>query len=96
VQNIKTGEEWPLTDDLSHDQQETWAIFGVYPNFAWTPDSQHIVYYAKGKIKKIEIVKGPSSRLYGSEAMAGVINIITDANSKIPLQAALRWWRHRW
>jgi outer membrane receptor for ferrienterochelin and colicins len=31
-----------------------------------------------GNIKKIEIVKGPSSSLYGSEALAGVINIITD------------------
>ena len=31
-----------------------------------------------GNIKKIEIVKGPSSSLYGSEAMAGVINIITE------------------
>ncbi len=30
-----------------------------------------------GNIQKIEIVKGPSSSLYGSEAMAGVINIIT-------------------
>jgi len=29
-------------------------------------------------INKIEIVKGPSSSLYGSEAMAGVINILTD------------------
>jgi len=28
-------------------------------------------------VEKIEIVKGPSSSLYGSEAMAGVINIIT-------------------
>ena len=28
-------------------------------------------------VDKIEIVKGPSSSLYGSEAMAGVINIIT-------------------
>jgi len=31
-----------------------------------------------GNIRKIEIVKGPSSGLYGSEALAGVINIITD------------------
>ncbi|MFA9205189.1 MAG: TonB-dependent receptor plug domain-containing protein [Burkholderiaceae bacterium] len=45
---------------------------------------------ALGNIKKIEIVKGPSSSLYGSEAMAGVINIITDATSKIPLEASLR------
>jgi len=31
-----------------------------------------------GNIKQIEIVKGASSSLYGSEALAGVINIITD------------------
>ncbi len=31
-----------------------------------------------GNIKQIEIVKGPSSSLYGSDALAGVINIITD------------------
>ncbi|TDQ12082.1 amidohydrolase family protein [Pedobacter metabolipauper] len=55
VQELSTGEEWPLTDDLSHDQQETWAIFGVYPNFAWTPDAKNIIFYAKGKIKKIEL-----------------------------------------
>ncbi|MCV6628862.1 MAG: TonB-dependent receptor [Flavobacteriaceae bacterium] len=31
-----------------------------------------------GNIKQLEIVKGASSSLYGSEAMAGVINIITE------------------
>lgn len=55
IQNLKTGEEWPIYDDLSKDQQETWAIFGVYPNFAWTPDSKKIIFYAKGKIKQIEL-----------------------------------------
>lgn len=29
-------------------------------------------------IKQIEVVKGPSSSLYGSEALRGVINIITE------------------
>ncbi len=33
---------------------------------------------AVGNIKQIEVVKGPSSALYGSEALGGVINIITD------------------
>ena len=33
---------------------------------------------AIGNIKKIEIVKGPSSSLYGSDALGGVINIITE------------------
>lgn len=31
-----------------------------------------------GNIKQIEVVKGPSSSLYGSEALGGVINIITE------------------
>lgn len=46
---------------------------------------------ALGNIKKIEIVKGPSSSLYGSEAMAGVINIITDASTGSPLTMGLRY-----
>ncbi|MBX2956213.1 MAG: TonB-dependent receptor [Cyclobacteriaceae bacterium] len=33
---------------------------------------------AVGNIRQIEIMKGPSSSLYGSEALAGVINIITE------------------
>ena len=37
---------------------------------------------AVGNIKQIEIVKGPSSSLYGSEALAGVINIITESPNK--------------
>ncbi|MGB5820247.1 MAG: TonB-dependent receptor [Saonia sp.] len=34
---------------------------------------------AVGNIKQVEVVKGPSSSLYGSEALGGVINIITNA-----------------
>ena len=33
---------------------------------------------AIGNIKQVEIIKGPSSSLYGSDALAGVINIITE------------------
>jgi imidazolonepropionase-like amidohydrolase/Tol biopolymer transport system component len=55
LKNLDTEEEWPVYDGLSKDQQETWAIFGVYPNFAWTPDSKNIVFYAKGKIWNLDI-----------------------------------------
>lgn len=55
LQNLATGEEWPVYDELSHDQQETWAIFGTYPNFAWTPDSKNLIFYAKGKIWNLDI-----------------------------------------
>jgi len=43
------------------------------------------------RIKKIEIAKGPSSSLYGSEAMAGVINIITDKASQNTVNAGIRY-----
>ncbi len=38
-------------------------------------------------IEQIEIVKGPASSLYGSEAVGGLINIITKKNSSAPLLA---------
>lgn len=44
-----------------------------------------------GNIKKIEIVKGPSSSLYGSEALAGVINIITDKSYDKKLNLSARY-----
>jgi outer membrane receptor for ferrienterochelin and colicins len=36
-------------------------------------------------IERIEVLKGPASTLYGSEAVAGVINIITKSPQKSPL-----------
>ncbi len=56
VQNLNTGEEYPVYNDLSKDQQEAWAIFGVYPNFNWLPDNRTLVFYAKGKIRKVDII----------------------------------------
>lgn len=46
---------------------------------------------AVSNIKKIEIIKGPSSSLYGSEALAGVINIITDKSYQRKFNAGLRY-----
>lgn len=46
---------------------------------------------AVGNIKRIEIVKGPSSSLYGSEALAGVINIITQNPERANADLSLRY-----
>ena len=56
IQDLQTGEEWSVYDNLTHDMQEAWAIFGPYPNFAWTPDSKNIIFYAQGKFKKLEVL----------------------------------------
>jgi outer membrane receptor for ferrienterochelin and colicins len=64
---------------------------------------------AVGNIKQIEIVKGPSSSLYGSEALAGVVNIITEnptanraafsarygTNRTVDLTSNLQWKKER-
>ncbi len=55
-----TGAQRPLFDGLSHDQQEAWAIFGVYPAFDWTPDGRAIVAWAGGKIRRIDAATGAS------------------------------------
>jgi imidazolonepropionase-like amidohydrolase/Tol biopolymer transport system component len=55
LRNIETSEEFPIWDQLDKDAQEAWAIFGLYPNFSWTPDNKFIVISAKGKIWKVNI-----------------------------------------
>ncbi len=39
-------------------------------------------------IERVEIVKGPASTLYGSEAVGGVINVITKTPEKAPIVGA--------
>ncbi len=58
VQDLDSGKVRPLWDGLSHDLQEAWAIFGPYANFAWTPDSKHIVIWAKGKLWRVDAATG--------------------------------------
>ena len=54
IRDIETGEERRIYDDLDRDVQETWAVTGVYPNMDWTPDSRSIVFWAGGKIRRID------------------------------------------
>ena len=58
VYDLDTGVASPVFDGLEFDQQDVWAIFGTYPNFAWTPDDSHVVLWAEGKIQKIDVESG--------------------------------------
>lgn len=61
LHDLETGEERQLTADLERDMQETWAVHGVYPNMAWTPDNSAIVYWAAGTLHRIDIASGEVS-----------------------------------
>ncbi len=54
VKDMATGEERMIYGDLDRDVQETWAVTGVYPNMDWTPDSKSILFWAGGKIRRID------------------------------------------
>lgn len=53
VKNIASGEERMIYGELDMDMQETWAVTGVYPNMDWTPDGNSIVFWAGGKIRRV-------------------------------------------
>ncbi len=55
IYDLKTGEKKPVYDKLDRDMQETWAIHGVYPTMAWTPDNEEIIFWAGGKINKLNL-----------------------------------------
>lgn len=63
IQDIASGKLRKLTDTLERDMQETWAVHGVYPTMAWTPDGVWIVFWSGGKIRKVEVVSGGVSEI---------------------------------
>jgi Tol biopolymer transport system component len=62
VRDLESGRETPLYDGLDRDMQETWAIHGVYPTFAWTPDNRSIVFWSGGKIHRIDVASTSRGR----------------------------------
>ncbi len=55
IRDLETGIERPVFDNMSKDQQQAWAIFGPYTNFNWTPDGQHLIFWAQGGIHRLNV-----------------------------------------
>jgi Tol biopolymer transport system component/imidazolonepropionase-like amidohydrolase len=55
VKDLRSGEERKIYDALDQDMQESWAVTGVYPNMDWLPDSRSIVFWAGGKIRRVNV-----------------------------------------
>ncbi|MEP2234099.1 MAG: amidohydrolase family protein [Alteripontixanthobacter sp.] len=53
VKDIASGRERMIYGDLDLDVQETWAVTGVYPNMDWTPNSDAILFWAGGKLRRV-------------------------------------------
>ncbi|MFT7622227.1 MAG: imidazolonepropionase-like amidohydrolase/Tol biopolymer transport system component [Myxococcota bacterium] len=61
VLDLASGATRPLYDGLDRDLQETWAIHGVYPAMAFTPDSSEIVLWAGGGLHRVAVANGQAT-----------------------------------
>lgn len=58
VLDLASGGTRVVADDVQRDNQEGFAFHGVFPGFAWTPDSRSIVATAGGKVWRWDVASG--------------------------------------
>jgi imidazolonepropionase-like amidohydrolase/Tol biopolymer transport system component len=61
--DLNNGQIRHLWNGLDGDQQETWALFGVYPGFSWTSDGKNIVIWAKGRFWSVDVASGTPTQI---------------------------------
>ncbi len=104
LRDLATGSDRVLDTALDRDLQETWAIHGVYPHLAFTPDSRSLVYWATGKLWRLELgavgaAAPPEAKPSPPQGDAGLAQTVPGAKREIPfhvrdrrrVHAALRW-----
>ena len=95
LHEIESGRERPLYDDLDRDMQETWAVYGVYPHMAWTPDAKSLVFWAGGKIQRIDIATKKTStisfRVKTTQKIARALRYPVEVAPEKFKVKALRW-----
>jgi len=74
LKDLETGEEWPVYDSLSKDQQEAWTVFGSYTGFDWMPGDKEIIIWAAGQLRRVDL---------GKPNVATVIPFSARVNQKI-------------
>ncbi|WP_374435792.1 amidohydrolase family protein [Inhella sp.] len=63
LKDLHSGREWPVWGPLERDLQESWSYYGVYPAFAWMPDSKELVLWARGKLWRVDPFKSAAREI---------------------------------
>ena len=61
LKDLESGKEWPIYDQFERDHQETSGSEGNAPAFAWTPDSESIVFWTAGKLNRVDVASREAS-----------------------------------
>jgi outer membrane receptor for ferrienterochelin and colicins len=89
------------------DRRRVLVLVNGNPVFGSYAGRMNLANFSVGGIERVEVVKGPSSSLYGSGAIGGVVNIITkgagkplDYSTSLTYRADPNWnssllWSHR-
>ena len=74
LRELESGRDRQLFSNVDKDLQEAWAIHGLYPQYAWTPDGKSIVIWGEGKIWRVDVASGKGQQIPFTARVEQTIN----------------------
>jgi imidazolonepropionase-like amidohydrolase/Tol biopolymer transport system component len=74
LRDLESGRDRELFGHVDKDLQEAWAIHGLYPQYAWTPDARVIVIWGEGKIWRVDVASGKGESIPFTASVEQTIN----------------------
>ncbi len=94
IKDLRSGAERPLYGGLERDNQEIWALHGVYPGMAWTPDAKSIVFWDDGHIKRVDVANGQVTEIpFRVKADKQVATVVRPPQAVAPDQIQVKMLR---
>jgi imidazolonepropionase-like amidohydrolase/Tol biopolymer transport system component len=74
LRDLDSGRDRQLFSNVDKDLQEAWAIHGLYPQYAWTPDGKAIVIWGEGRIWRVDAATGKGGQIPFTARVEQTIN----------------------
>lgn len=88
LRDLESGREWPIFNRLDRDMQEIWANHGVYPQYAWMPDSRSLVIWGEGRIWRVDAVARGAQPSYREIPYRVLVEQVVHEPVRFPQQVA--------
>ena len=98
LKDLENGREWPLYDRLDRDLQETNGSHGNTPAFAWTPSGEALVFWAGGKIRRVDVASRETEvipvRIRTEKKIQPAVRFPVEVSPKEVDIKMIRWAQH--